>query len=141
MNLRNQKGITGMDITASIMIILIFTSIIVALYQNYATSSKNIERKAQATEYAIETIEEIKSNTSEYFNEENSEKGEIIVYNNETIESTGFSKTAKITDYAAQEGNSDKKFGYAKEVEVSINYKVNNKEESVDLSTVISKEN
>ena len=61
MNLRSQKGITGMDITASILIITVFTAIISALYQNYATSSKNIERKAQATEYAIETIEKQKN--------------------------------------------------------------------------------
>ena len=141
MNLRSQKGITGMDVTASIVIITIFTAIIAALYQNYAISSKNIERKAQATEYAIETIEEIKSNSSKYFNEENSEKDVITEYNNEPIGNSGFSKTVKITDYVAQEGNSDKKHGYAKTVQVSINYKVNNKEENVDLSTVISKEN
>ena len=62
MNLKSQKGITSMDVTVAIMIIVIFSSIIVSLYQNYSISSKRIERKAEATEYAIETVEEIKSN-------------------------------------------------------------------------------
>ena len=139
MNLRDQKGFTGMDITAAIMIVTIFSAIIATLYQNYSISSKKIERKAEATNYAVQTIEEIKSNTSKYFNEENANQETITVYNNDEI-SAGYTRTAEIVDYASLEGNEDKQLGYAKNVSVTVSYKVGNKEEKVELSTVISKE-
>ncbi len=141
MNLKSQKGITSMDVTVAIMIIVIFSSIIVSLYQNYSISSKRIEREAEATEYAIETVEEIKANSSKYFDDENSNKDTIPVYNNEVIGNTGFTRTANLVDYASLEGNKDKKLGYVKNVSVVVNYKIGNKDEKVELNTVISKEN
>ena len=109
MNIKNEKGFTGADVTVAILIVTIFAGVIASLYQNYVTSATEIERRAQATNYAVNVIEEIKKNENEYFTGDNEEQEEITVYTNEPIEGTGYSKTAVIEDYASLEGNEDVK--------------------------------
>ncbi len=139
MNLRNQKGFTGADVIIAVLVIAVFGSIIIGLYNNYTIVSKEVERKAQATQYAIGVIEEIKQNSSTYFNSENANKKEITVYNNETIaDNTAYSKTAIIKDYAAT--NTKAQLGYVKEVQVVLNYKLGKEVQSVELNTIIAKE-
>ena len=65
MDIKGQKGFTGADVTVAVLIITIFAGIIASLYQNYTLSSKQIERKTEATNYAVEAIEEIKANANE----------------------------------------------------------------------------
>ena len=60
MNIRSQKGFAGADVTVAVLIVTIFAAIIATLYQNYVTTSKEIQRKAEATQYAVEVIEDIK---------------------------------------------------------------------------------
>lgn len=57
--LRKQNGYMGEDIMISIIVIIIFISIITTIaYQIYA-NSQAIERNAQATSYAIEILEKV----------------------------------------------------------------------------------
>ena len=138
MDIKGQKGFTGADVTVAVLIITIFAGIIASLYQNYTLSSKQIERKTEATNYAVEAIEEIKANANEYLTGDNESKEVIQVYENTPIGNTGYSKTVTLEDYKQKNGEAN--VGYVKLVEVTIKYKVGNKDETVELSTTISKE-
>lgn len=61
MKFKNNKGFTGVDVAVSLVILLVFVSFIAALFYNLANTSKRIERKAQATNIAIEVIEALKA--------------------------------------------------------------------------------
>ena len=59
MLIKQEKGLTGIDITISIIIITIFIALIANLITNINLSSKDIEKKTQATSYAVDEIEKI----------------------------------------------------------------------------------
>ena len=140
MTIKNQKGFTGADVTVAVLLITIFSAIIVTLYQNYILTSKQIERKSQATQYAVETIEEIKNNSSQYFTEENANIERQVIADNEAIDDTGYSKTVTLEDYSTLGLKEDALPGYVKKVNVIISYKLGKNTESVELNTIISKE-
>ena len=141
MNIKSQKGFTGADVTVAVLIITVFTAIIAALYQNYMRTSKEVEMKSEATNYAVGIIEELKGNSQEFFNSENINERVITLADNEAIDNTGFSKTVVIKDYAAMGLKKDAEVGYVKQISVKIEYKIGKKEQSVELNTIISKEN
>ena len=49
MNVKSQKGFTGIDITIAIIVITLFVSIISVVFYNITISSKKVERKTEAT--------------------------------------------------------------------------------------------
>lgn len=59
MNLKNQKGITGVDIAAAICILSIFTGILATLFYNIAVTNESVRRNATANRYIVAVIEEI----------------------------------------------------------------------------------
>lgn len=61
MKLKDNKGLTGVDVAVSIVILLIFVSFITSLFYNLSNTSKRIEKKATATNLAIEVIEAMKA--------------------------------------------------------------------------------
>ena len=136
--LKKENGFTGADVTVAVLIVTVFASIIATLYSNYSNTSKMIERKAEATRYAVETIETIKGNSENYFNNENATKNQITVYDNTEIGSTGYARSAIVEDYATY--NTSATPGIAKIVRVKVSYKANKQTNSVELETVISKE-
>lgn len=139
MKLKNERGFTTADVVVAILIIVVFAGIIVTLYRNYVLVSKQVERKAQATNYAVELIEEIKQNSDEYFTEENEFEDRTIVANNEPLEeNSAYSKTITVEDYSLT--NEEAAPGVVKTVNVTVSYNLEGKVESVQLSTVISKE-
>lgn len=139
MKLKNERGFTTADVVVAILIIVVFAGIIVTLYRNYVLVSKQVERKAQATNYAVELIEEIKQNSDEYFTEENEFEDRTIVANNEPLEeNSAYSKTIIVEDYSLT--NEEAAPGVVKTVNVTVSYNLEGKVESVQLSTVISKE-
>ena len=60
MKLKNNKGVTGVDIAISVLILIIFVSLIAGLFYNMGITSKKIDRKAEATNLAIGAIERMK---------------------------------------------------------------------------------
>lgn len=60
MKLKNNKGITGVDVTVSIIILVLFTSLISSMFYNINIAKKAIDRKTNATYIAIQVIEAIK---------------------------------------------------------------------------------
>lgn len=60
MRLKNNKGFTGVDIAIATVILIVFISLIAAMFYNLSITSKKIQRKTIATNLAIETIEGMK---------------------------------------------------------------------------------
>lgn len=143
MLIKDEKGLTGIDIAISIIIITIFISIIGNLIVNINLNSKNIERKTMATSYAIQEIEKIKA--QEYIDDYNNkgiEKEDILkeedILNNGEL--TGYYKKVLIKDYVLIQNDNTKQSNLVKEIIVQISYKIANKEQKVEISTYIVKE-
>lgn len=146
MDFKSEKGFTGVDIAISIVVIFIFTSIIAILVYNINASTKDLERKSEAMSYAIDAVEEIKrQGFSSYMdksiknNNNLVEDKEEIKVNEKTIE--GYYRTINVIDYSDMEGMETKIPGLVKKITVTISYMSRGKEQSVDLSIILSKGN
>ena len=132
MNFRSEKGVTGIDITVSIIIITLFIGIIATLMFNINSSSGGIGRKSEATNYAITEIEKIKAQDFNTLN--NKEESGYI-------EDTPYYKTIKIQDYKYLNNSNinDEKIqeDILKKLTVEISYKTGKNIETVSLSTII----
>ena len=61
MHIKEEKGLAGIDIAISVIVLTIFIAMITNLIANINLNSKDIERKTIATSYAVQEIEKIKS--------------------------------------------------------------------------------
>lgn len=132
MKFSNNKGITGIDITVALGIIVIFVSIIASLSYNFVMSSRNVERKSRATYIAIETIEDLKlidynsiGTQMEVTEVEQLSGKQITTYDGYTI-------TITSSLYGEQD--------ILKIVNVKVEYAVGKSTENVEITTAISKE-
>ena len=62
MKIKSERGITGIDITVSILVITIFVSLIGVLIYNISAQSQSIERRTEAAYQAVNLIEQLKTN-------------------------------------------------------------------------------
>ena len=135
MNIKSEKGITNIDIIVSIILITLFVAIIATLMYSINSNSKSVERRSEATNYAINTIEKIKATA---FDDIDRLAGES------DLENTGYHQKIIITDYAELGDNINDDTivpGLVKKVTVEISYKDGNTTQTVDLSTVITNSN
>ena len=143
MKIRSEKGITGIDITLSVILIAIFIGILATLSLNIQNNTKQAERNAEALNYAISTIEKVKSlSFSDLPTAGNSKiTGLEDVY---IIDSDGkntpYYRTVTVQDYTELDGNSCLKAEIVKRVTVEISYKYQNKNKTITLSTIKSME-
>ena len=107
MNLRNEKGFTGIDISVSVIIIFIFVSIIATLVYQINSTSKEIQLKSEATYLAINEIENIKNQGFEAYKDRSISGGNSIVTQDEEVQE-GYFKTTTIIDYTDIQGNEEK---------------------------------
>ncbi len=137
MNKKSEKGFTGIDIAISVVVLFIFVSIIAFLSYGFNSSAKEIELKSEATSLAVQEIEALKNSLTF---EQIADRRQSDEENNKTEEiKTGFYKTVIIQDYA--DIYPEKVVGLVKKVTVKIQYMSKGKEQSVELSTIFSKEN
>lgn len=142
MFVREEKGIAGIDIAISIIIITIFIAMIGNLIMNINLNSKDIERKTIAISYAVQEIEKIKSQgyIDDYTNM-GIEK-EDIFNENDIFDSngnfTGYHKKILVKDYKLIQNDNTKLENLVKEITVEISYKLANKNKSISLSTYVS---
>ena len=143
MNIRSQKGYTGVDIAISVIVITIFISLIAVLIYKFNSSSDELEIKSKATEIAIDEIEKIKQKGfKQYENQKSGEiESDVSVTNSEGVEIEGFYKTILVEDYTEIGDNKDKIPNLVKRVTVTISYVNKGQENKVQLSTILSKEN
>ena len=112
MNIKNEKGITNIDITITVIIITLFIGIIAVLLSNINSNSKSIERRSEATNYAINEIETLKAQNFEDLQDGETEE--------DVKENSSYHKKVIITNYANLEGNEDDVEGLVKKVTVQI---------------------
>ena len=60
MRIKEEKGLAGIDIAISVIVITIFIAMIGNLIVNINLNAKTTERKTIATSYAVKEIEQIK---------------------------------------------------------------------------------
>ena len=138
---RNEKGYTVIDIAISIAVIFIFISVLSMLFYEFNSSSTEIERKTQATYLAINEIEQIKNDGYEKYGTLSKADGNNIVCSNQEVDGKeGYYKTIEVIDYTDLEGNQDKEKNIVKKATVKISYMFNAKEQSVEISTILTKE-
>lgn len=132
MNIKDNKGVTGVDVAVAIVVIIVFLSIITAMFYNVSTSSKNISRKAEATHVAVDVIEKMKQ----------AEFGDLEV-TGETRQKLSETSIPTLADYTVANPYDveitveDYKDGNAvKIITAYVKYKVNKKDEEVKIQTL-----
>lgn len=141
MKVCSEKGFTGIDISVSVIVIFIFISIISLLVYRINSTSQEIQLKSDATYVAINEIENIKNEGIEAYIGKSVANGNSIIAENEETEKQGYYKTITVTDYTDLEGKTDKTKDIVKKVNVKITYMFKSKEQTVELSTILTKEN
>ena len=142
MKIKNEQGITNIDLTITIILITLFITIIATLIFTINRNSTSVERRTEATNYAINEIENLKAQDFESLTDTDDTTNDFIDIRDAEGQLTGYSKKITITDYANLPENQDDDTilsGLVKKVTVEISYKDGDTIETVDLSTVISK--
>lgn len=134
--LKNENGITGIDITVSVLIITLFVAMLTTIFFNINTDSKAMERKTEATHYAISLIEQLKNISFEELNNFIDEQGSSIL--DENGKETPYIKKISVIDYAEMEGNEDKVPNIVKKVTVEVSYLNKGETEKIELSTLLT---
>ena len=133
MKLKNNRGVTGIDVAISIFILIIFVSIIVGLFSNLSYTSKQIERKTTATNLAIEIIEALKvTNFSDLVSTEEDQMtiSELNSFTSKNIIVPNGYKTKILIDYYNNED-------VIKILKVEVTYESNKQEETVEIETLV----
>lgn len=142
MKIKSEKGITNIDITISIILITLFVTLIGTLMYMISTNTNSTERKATATNYAINEIESLKAQNFDSLQDTDEETNNYENITDESGNATGYSKKITIVDYANLPENQDDDTivsGLVKKVTVEISYKDGDTTETIELSTVIAK--
>lgn len=147
MNVKSQKGFTGIDITIAIIVITLFVSIISVVFYNITISSKKVERKIEATYIAQDVIEKIKAlDYDEAIETQGEDAVDIGSYknNNKLIidnkeYDSAYTIEIKVKKYVpnsnGQENNDSNDL--VKIVNVNVLYKIGKEVENVELTTTI----
>lgn len=144
MSIKEEKGISGIDIVVSVIILTIFISLIGNIITNINLNSKDIERKTQATSYAVDEIETIKaSGYLETYKDKGINQEDIINeqdINDDSGNFTGYHKKVTIKDYQLIKKDTTKEKNILKQLTVEISYKSGSKDKNIQISTYITKE-
>ena len=149
MKIKSEKGITGIDITIAFIIITLFISIISVVFYNITKSSKDIERRSEATFIATTVIEKIKSKDYDTLKETRNEKNEIIPINiknykneniriieeNKDIDVDGYDVEITVESYNPNKNSTQPENDLVKEV--TVKYKVGKETKNIELKTTI----
>ena len=148
--LKKKDGFTGVDISISMIIILIFIPTITAMIYNINKENKNVERKSQALNFAVNVMETAKGIGTKDLTLENMEKEITNLYSAEIQQNSNttdgiiniskddvnYNLTITIQDY--NEIDDTVAQNKAKQVKVIVTYLSGGKEQKIELSTAIS---
>lgn len=125
--LKNNKGITGIDLTISIIVLTIFAGLIVGLMVNNYNVAIEIQKGANAMSYATMILEKVDEKAYEKVTDNFvQELGDEILINSD------YTVNFKVI----QEDDND----YVKRVTVKVTYTVNNEEKSLEIRKLKIKE-
>lgn len=153
MNIRSEKGISGIDIIVAIFLITMFVTLITVMSGRLTTTEKETGRSAEAVRYATNIIEEIKGESILSFDGvtnadidnlvalevsaghllEDYTKQYILDSNNQE---TAFYQEVFVIDYADIENGAERE--KLKKIIVKVSYKEQEQNKSVTLETMIN---
>lgn len=148
MNLKQNKGVVGVDIAIALIVLMILIPLITGLIFNVNSSSNSAKTKSQALNIAVNTLEIANEIDISELTEENVILKISEMYGDNTLEQVSdgllleinnitYKLQVFITDYS--ETNVDAQSNVVKTVKAQVTYNVSNEEESIDISTVITK--
>ena len=145
--LNSQKGVTAADISIAMLIILVSVSVIGMVYTNWIIGSKDVDRKATATQIATSVMEYFR--TLFYDDIENelnflSNSGKVTKSGNIYTIGDGAFGINIPKAYKVQLSFSSPSGAVAdivKKTNVTVTYKTNGQDEKVELSKIFEKEN
>ena len=131
--LKNNKGVTGIDIVVSITLIVITLGIVMAVYSSYSNQTKEVERTSTATNLAMKVIESIETKEISDIEIKTGTTDEIDISNGYGVDTipNGYRITAK----KINPSNTILQ-NIAFQVDVTVSYRVGNKDKKVALSTI-----
>lgn len=141
--LKNEKGVTGIDISIATIVILLFVSIIASLIYSFSEASKGIERKSEATHLAIQIIENIKQMNYEDVMEDKNGGINLEYIKQKTGQEidalSGYNITINVENYK-DKMQDDTLEDVIKIVKVTIDYTLGKDTQTVDITTALTKE-
>ena len=142
MNLRNNRGVLGIDISVAFVIILIMIPIITGMIYNINKTNANIKRKSQALNIAINCMEIFKSQQNE-MKDVTQESIEELIKNSKKINMNGnYVVTKDSIQYKIELNLTDAESGInnvsTKTLNVKVKYRTGHKEQAVELKTSIN---
>lgn len=151
MKIKNNKGITGVDVTIAVIILTIFVSLIANMFYNVSQIGNAVNRKSEATYVAVQVIEAVKQVdyddlptgetedttviTLEELNTFLSEENKIVLKN-------GYSVDINVENYKKIKGETEGEEleDILKRVTVTVKYNEKAKAQTVELTTVVVRE-
>lgn len=139
MNIKSEKGFSGIDLAISIMVIFIFITLISIIFYNMNSETNGMELKSQALELCVQQIEKMKS--IEFSNIKSLGIQDKQQYTGDALAEItvpeGFTRTVYIEDYNHINNNALPE--YVKKITVEIAYKYKKQNKKVELSTIVTK--
>lgn len=135
--IKQNKGFTTQDVVISIIIIVIFVSIITTLFYNFYISTSAKNRNAIALNCIIDVIEQAKMLNYDELDQTKIEELLETLTSNKTIPN-GYEVNVELQKYNEIAGNEDKK-DLIKILKVKVQYLVGQKTEKIEISTLITK--
>lgn len=136
--IRQNKGITGVDLTVAIFIIILFVSILATTIYAVYLSNASLKRNTVATDYATTIAEKIKTLD---FDDVNLNTGTYEKINGKVLDidiSEGYDVILTITNYNETAGNEEKQ-DVIKLINIKIEYVVGKQEKSIEINTIKTK--
>ncbi len=155
---KSQKGFAGSDALIAILIITLFTGIIATISYNIYLANSSVKRTSQATGYIIDMFEYIDKtyyddvtleNLTNYFNnkyyyEEGSDTvkddADVKVQEDDEDVETPYKVKLSVEQYNETENNEDK-LDLVKEITMTVTFKTGNKEQTIEMKKIKSREN
>lgn len=124
----NNKGITGIDLTISIIVLSLFTGLIVSLMLNTYSTAVEIKKSANAMAYATIILEKVDEKSFENIN------NSFVSY----LESLG--EVDISDDYTIEFNTETLEENLFKKATITVRYEVNGDEKSISINKLKVKE-
>lgn len=135
--IKNNKGVTGVDVALSITIIVIVLGVVLSAYSNYSNRTKQVNRNARATNLVMKVIENIEAN-DELAKEIIKSEYDIIItqYNKETYGIDNLPNGYNLEISKAETTGDTTLDVVATKIIVTASYKIENEEKNVSLDII-----
>lgn len=134
--MKNEKGFSTADIIVSLIVIILFMSVIASGFYNYYTTATSVSRNSVALSYTIDVIEAVETmNYTDITQQSVNEKIQQM-YTDKQL-SDAYEVIATIEKYNETAGNTGKR-DLIKTLTVTTKYKLGEKTEQIQISRLIT---